>query len=170
MKRTTKLLLMTKFFLALSSGAVMAKEIDLNAPNHGTHKVVLEVSDEELYCLTQNIYFESRGEPVEGQIAVAHVTLNRMRHDKFPNTICGVVWQRKQFSWTHDGLSDRPRNKEAWQNAEEIAKNILSGEIEDNTNGSLFFHSVNVKPYWRNKVNFEVQIGRHLYYKWSGKW
>ena len=56
-------------------------------------------------CLALNIYHEARGERVEGQIAVAHVTMNRVNHEKWPSTICEVVYQPKQFSWTHDKCS-----------------------------------------------------------------
>lgn len=135
-----------------------------------TGVVAHETKGEAEYCLAQNIYFESRGESRAGQIAVGHVTLNRKNHEQFPNTICEVVWERKQFSWTHDGLSDRPRNKEAWQRAQSIARGILNGEIEDNTNGALFFHSTSVKPYWIRKMDFQIKIGRHLFYVWDGKW
>jgi len=64
---------------------------------------------EQLYCGAQNIYHESRGESNLGQIAVAHVVRNRVESPKYPNTVCEVVWQPKQFSWTHDGRSDETK-------------------------------------------------------------
>ena len=131
---------------------------------------VAKFTKKEEYCLAQNIYFESRGEETEGQIAVAHVTMNRVVHKKFPNTICKVVWQNKQFSWTHDGKSDKPRHKVAWAKAQQIARDVLNGELKDNTNGSLFFHTAGVSPYWKKKVTFEKRIGYHLFYSWDGKW
>src|SRR5210317_144981 len=66
------------------------------------------VAKDDMYCLQQNIYFEARNQSINGQIAVAWVTLHRVDDPRYPNTICEVVWQRKQFSWTHDGKSGKP--------------------------------------------------------------
>ena len=62
---------------------------------------------QEVYCGAQNVYFESQGEPGLGMVAVSQVVINRVEDTRWPNTICEVVWQNKQFSWTHDGKSDR---------------------------------------------------------------
>jgi len=69
----------------------------------------------EVHCLALNIYHEARGETFEGKLAVAAVTLNRVRHKRFPDGVCEVVWQPRQFSWTHDGKTDRPYNQKAWE-------------------------------------------------------
>ena len=70
----------------------------------------LPVEDQELqadiYCGAQNIYFEAGSEPFEGMMAIADVTINRKKDTRWPDSICNVVWQDKQFSWTHDGKSD----------------------------------------------------------------
>ena len=76
----------------------------------------------ELRCLAQNIYFEARGERQAGQLAVGLVTMNRVNSKRFPNTVCKVVWQKRQFSWTHDGKSDRPTDMKAWKLAQKIAE------------------------------------------------
>lgn len=172
MKKAGYLLTTTMLFLAISLGACTADEIKAETlQNEETlNPAANNVSSEELYCLAQNIYFESRGESTEGQIAVAHTTLNRVAHRKFPNTICKVVWQTKQFSWTHDGLSDRPRNKKAWKKAQRIAKDVVNGTIKDNTNGALFFHSTHVKPYWVKYMGSKIKIDKHIFYEWNGKW
>ena len=68
---------------------------------------VAETDRDEIYCAAQNIYFESRGEPDIGQVAVALVVLNRVNDRRWPSTICDVVWQDKQFSWTHRSKSTR---------------------------------------------------------------
>jgi len=62
----------------------------------------------EIKCLADNIYFEALTESDAGKIAVANVTMNRVKHPAFPNSVCDVVWEPKQFSWTHDGKSDKP--------------------------------------------------------------
>lgn len=77
-------------------------------------------------CLALNVYFESRSEAsVLSQFAVAQVTMNRVMSDKYPNSICDVVWQKGQFSWTHDGKSDKPYEKQAWDRAQWVAKVTL---------------------------------------------
>ena len=80
---------------------------------------------ETLTCLAMNIYFEARSESTLGQHAVAQVTMNRVASDKYPNSVCDVVWQSGQFSWTNDGKSDVPKNKEAWEKAKHIAKRMV---------------------------------------------
>ena len=118
----------------------------------------------ERECLALNVYHEARSESIEGQIAVAQVTVNRVQHEYFPDTICDVVWDRYQFSWTHDGLSDRATETDAWKDAMLVAQAVLSNRVEDNTNGSLFYHADYVNPGWPN-MKTTAKIGRHIFYK-----
>jgi N-acetylmuramoyl-L-alanine amidase len=122
---------------------------------------------EETRCLALNIYFESRGEPEEGQIAVAHVTLNRVQNSRFPDTICAVVYQPKQFSWTHIRRSHTPSNRAAWKQSKRIAETAIKWYAvgEDFSDGALFFHADYVNPYWSKHFTKTVQIGRHIFYK-----
>ena len=130
--------------------------------------------DEEIDCLAKNIYYEARSEPPVGRHAVAWVTLNRVEHRKFPSTICKVVWQKSQFSWTHDGKSDRPYEKEHWKEAlkvaEQVYRNYYEEEYLDPTNGATFYHAVYVKPKWRHSMSSSVKIGKHIFYTWDGSW
>ena len=64
-------------------------------------------------CLSLNIYFEARNQSIKGMALVAEVTINRVRHPDWPSRVCEVVWQNKQFSWTHDGKSDEPKEKKS---------------------------------------------------------
>ena len=114
----------------------------------------------EIYCLAQNIYFEARGEPENGQFAVAAVTMNRVKSHKYPNTVCKVVWQHSQFSWTNDGKSDRPRNKRAWHRARKIAYMVYSRYFTiqkkthgawDLTRGALHYYSPSLTRFGRTK-------------------
>ena len=82
-------------------------------------------------CLALNVYFEARSEPMIAQFAVAQVTMNRVASEKYPDNVCDVVWQKKQFSWTHDGKSDKPKEAKAWEVAQWVAKVVL--EDEDRT-------------------------------------
>jgi spore germination cell wall hydrolase CwlJ-like protein len=121
---------------------------------------------DQLYCLAQNIYFESRGESYEGQAAVAWVTLNRMMNDQFPSTICKVVWQRKQFSWTHDGRSDTPRDDQSWERAQVIALDVVDNYDPDfdPTVGSTYFHERSISPGWSKKFERVGRIDNHVFY------
>lgn len=125
---------------------------------------------EERDCLALNIYHEARGESIEGQIAVAQVTVNRVNHDYFPNSVCEVVWDSGQFSWTQDGRSDRVRDQRAYEVALNIAEWVLLGREDDPTNGAVFYHADHVNPFWARKVDQETQIGDHIFYTWNGTW
>jgi spore germination cell wall hydrolase CwlJ-like protein len=122
--------------------------------------------DAQLYCLAQNIYFESRGESLEGQAAVAWVTLNRVLDHRFPNTICKVVWQDSQFSWTQDGNSDVPGEAMSWDRAQDIALDLVYNydpEL-DPTSGSTYFHERSVRPSWSRRFERVGQIDNHIFY------
>ncbi len=77
--------------------------------------------DDDRIALACNIYWEARTESYEGMLAVVAVTLNRVAHSSYPNTVREVVWQRRQFSWTHDGLYDTPRHRTSWREALQMA-------------------------------------------------
>lgn len=115
-----------------------------------------------LACLATAIYFEARGEPIDGQLAVAEVILNRVASPDFPDDVCGVVWQKKQFSWTHDGKSDKPKDKAAYAVATNIAKQALSGDVLGH--GATFYHAEYVRPYWSKKLTYVGKIGTHIFY------
>ena len=121
-------------------------------------------------CLADNIYFEARNETTKGQIAVALVTLNRVRSNKYPNTICKVVWEHKQFSWTSDGLSDKPKNKKAYKKAIHIARILIESKllgwgIIDYTNGATHYHANYIQPYWSYNLKRLSKIEDHIFYK-----
>lgn len=120
---------------------------------------------ESLICLALAIYFEARSEPREGQIAVAHVILNRVEHPRFPNDVCAVVKQRNQFSFYWDGKPENPREPEAWRDALFYARATMQDVIPDPTNGALFYHADYVEPRWRTAFVRTAQIGRHIFYR-----
>ena len=122
-------------------------------------------------CLALNVYFEARDQNLVGQIAVAHVTMNRVKDAYFPDTICDVVWQDNQFSWTHDGKSDVPRNAEAWEMAQAIASLVYYEKYPDITNGAEFYHADYIsKPQWAAYMEPSRRIGNHIFYVWDGSW
>ncbi len=123
-------------------------------------------NEDQLYCLAQNIYFESRGEIKAGQAAVAWVTLNRVLDNEHPDTICDVVWEDSQFSWTHDGKSDTPKDKAAWKRAQALALQIVDSYDPniDPTEGSTYFHEQSISPGWSDDFKRVSQIGNHIFY------
>lgn len=123
-------------------------------------------------CLALNIYHEARGEGIEGWLAVAFVTVNRKYSDRFPDSICEVVYDKYQFSWTHDNIPDEPdltryADKKAWGYISEFAKGFLENYdyIVDPTNGSLYYHTHKVAPYWKQHFTEVATIGSHIFYK-----
>ena len=130
-----------------------------------------EFEERERRCLATAIYFEARGEPVRGQIAVGQVILNRVRSPLFPETICGVVYQGQmqrgcQFSFACDGHTDTPKNNSQWELAQELSRQITSGqEWLPEVGYSTFYHADYVRPGWARKMNKIDSIGRHVFYK-----
>ena len=130
-----------------------------------------EFEERERRCLATAIYFEARGEPLRGQVAVAQVILNRVRSPIFPQTICGVVYQGQhqkgcQFSFTCDGKTDNPRNDAQWAQAQDISRQIMGGELWLPEVGySTFYHANYVSPRWAGSMNKIDKIGRHIFYK-----
>ena len=117
------------------------------------------ISNKDIKCLADNIYHEARGEPYAGQVAVARVTLNRVAHSKYPDTICKVVYQRKQFSWTLN-KSAKVKDKRAYLRAWHAAWHALLTPRGSTTH----FHATYVKPKWSTKLTKVRQIGKHIFY------
>ena len=123
-----------------------------------------EAKAKEINCLAMNIYHESRSEPLEGQFAVAHVTMNRVESKRYPDHVCSVVYQRKQFSWTHMIKDHTPNDEKAWETALNIANVVYKGDQPDNTGDAMYYHADYVEPYWADEDKRTVKIGRHIFY------
>ena len=124
---------------------------------------------EAVMCLALNIYFEARSEEPMGQLAVAEVTLNRVTSSRYPDTVCEVVWQRKQFSWTHDGKSDVPKDARAWDMAVRAAKLAMKHrDVVIVGNEVTHYHADYVKPYWTTAYERVAKVGTHIFYKAKG--
>jgi spore germination cell wall hydrolase CwlJ-like protein len=120
----------------------------------------------DMQCLAQTIYFEARGEPLAGQLAVARVVINRAASSSFPDDYCSVVTQRAQFSFVRGGRLPEPnRDSEAWQRAKAIARiahrNMWQSEADD----ALYFHATYVRPRWARKLQARATIDRHIFYR-----
>lgn len=116
--------------------------------------------DNELNCLAKNIYYEARGEPTKGKLAVALVTLNRVKDKRYPKSICAVVYQKNQFSWTRSYSSIK--NAKQWANAKELALvAYMNRDILGNFTAT-HFHAKYVNPRW--KLKKIATIGQHVFY------
>jgi N-acetylmuramoyl-L-alanine amidase len=119
----------------------------------------------ELECLATGIYFESKGEPLAGQLAVGKVIANRANSGgRFPPTYCGVLFQRSQFSFVHGhSLPSVPRSSKQWRTAVAMAKIVDQGLKESAVGNALFFHARYVSPGWHLKR--VASIGNHIFYR-----
>jgi hypothetical protein len=132
----------------------------------------------EQRCLAQGIYFEARGEPDEGQAAVAQVILNRVRNPAYPKSICGVVYQnekwrnRCQFSFACDGRPENITERDAWAKAQKIASDVTSGKIWVTEVGdSTHYHAGYVSPRWDRRMTVMDRLGQHIFYRTkNGGW
>ena len=110
-----------------------------------------------------NVYHEARGEDALGQAAVAWVTLNRVRSPAYPDSVCGVVWQPGQFSWTEDGRSDRMTDLDAIGKAVDVALAASRGKSKDPTGGALHYYAHDrVKPHWSSR-GYRLIVGEHTF-------
>ena len=121
-------------------------------------------------CLAEAVYFESRGEPLAGQIAVAEVVLNRVDDRRYPNTICGVTRQGSggrgcQFSYACDGRSDAMVSRVSRERSEKIATLMIAGRARTVTDGATHFHAAYVRPDWAGRMTRTAKIGHHSFYR-----
>ena len=118
----------------------------------------------DLDCLTRNIYYEAGVESSVGKFAVAHVTVNRLKTGYWGNTICKVVYAKKQFSWTLAHKLPRP-NSQLWAESEDVARKVLAGHRVRGLTKSLYYHAVYIKdPNWADPKHEAGQIGQHVFY------
>ena len=121
---------------------------------------------EELHCLAGAVYFEARGEPLEGQLAVAQVIVNRAEDRRFPSNYCGVVYQRSQFSFVKGGRMPKVRTgSAAWKRAEAIARIAHRGLWDSKAGDALFFHANYVRPRWSHRKVALATIDTHVFYR-----
>ena len=120
----------------------------------------------DMRCLAQAIYFEARGEPLDGQLAVGRVVINRAESGVFPADYCGVVTQRAQFSFVRGGVIPTPdTSSSAWKRAVAVAQ-IAHQELWDSpVKDALFFHATYVNPGWARKKVATARLARHVFYR-----
>ncbi|MCP1470115.1 spore germination cell wall hydrolase CwlJ-like protein [Sphingobium sp. OAS761] len=118
----------------------------------------------DMQCLAGAVYFESKGESLEGQLAVARVVINRARSGRFPDSLCGVVYQRSQFSFVRGNSMPPIRmNGRSWREAVAIAQIAMDDSWDSRAEGALFFHARRVSPGWGKKQL--AAIDNHIFYR-----
>lgn len=124
--------------------------------------------DHEIHCLATNMYYEARGESEKGVLAVALVTMNRVKDSLFPDSVCEVVFQKVkktcQFSW----VCKKPKvnfEEEKFQKMLNLAKKVYNGQVKDFTRGATHFHNATIQPNWASAKVKTLQIGNHIFYR-----
>jgi len=157
---------------ALLSVSVIAQTM----PQQVAEEVITETKEvmaKDVECLANNIYYEAGRESFEGKLAVAQVTINRTKSNRYPNTICGVVYQKDkingkilcQFSWVCEKVHTN-KNKYLWEEAQYIAKKALTEPIAHAkiaAHNVMYFHGAYINPGW-NKKGVVMRIGNHIFY------
>jgi spore germination cell wall hydrolase CwlJ-like protein len=145
--------------------------------------VVSMVNPEELECMSKNIYFEAAMESTAGKLAVAQVTMNRVKSNTWPNTVCKVITQGKhydngfpvrdrcQFSWYCDGKHDEPYMGSMWRESQEVARYVLTTpDLMDITDGATHYHADYISsPRWADPKRKTVEIDTHIFFNHSRK-
>lgn len=123
-----------------------------------------DTPDEETDCLARAVYWESKGEPLAGQLTVAQVIINRAHSGRFAGTVCGVVRQRGQFSFVHSGsIPGAPQGSRDWHTAVAIAQIATQDLAESPAPRALFFHARRVNPGWH--LTRVATVGNHVFYR-----
>lgn len=170
----------SKFFLAYLLQAFSVFNANPTMP---------DIDQTEAYCLAKNIYYEAKSEDIQGQVAVAAVTMNRVKNDNYPKTVCEVVKYRVisketkkiacAFTWYCDkNKGENPisftnkdgtineRALQQFRTASIIAISFLSGQLKDNTNGATHFHNPHIsEPLWARTYIKTMSLGNHDFYK-----
>ena len=143
--------------------------------------VFLNIKD--VMCMAKNIFFEAAVESTAGKLAVAQVTLNRVRSKNYPNTICDVVYEGRhhasgfpkrdqcQFSWYCDGRGDEPAESQLWIDSQDLAKYVIlrQGDLIDITDGATHYHARYIDaPRWAGQKKVTAKIDEHIFYRGRG--
>jgi spore germination cell wall hydrolase CwlJ-like protein len=127
------------------------------------------------HCLAEVMYYEARGEGVDGEKAVAEVVIARTHNRNYPRSVCDVVYEGResgrkagcQFSFVCDGSLDRPREPGAWAHVRFLAEKIMAGQepIGGETGNAIAYHNIGVNPAWADTMEKTTQIGNHVFYR-----
>ena len=155
--------------LAYARETTAPTSFDLSLDKYGN-----KVSQKDVWCMAQAIYFEARGESYRGQVAVGQVVMNRLAHPIYPKDICQVVFQNQQmhnacqFSFACDGRPELVTDQKSWKQADEIAKGVISGSLYLTEVGkATHYHANYVYPDWAPRLKRVAKIGHHIFYQFK---
>ncbi len=155
---------MTTHLTTILKYAVLVLSVTLTATLHANsypkQSEMQNLSKQQLECLSLNAYHESKGESDKGMLAVIFTTLNRVKDNRFPKTVCGVVYQKSQHSWTKH--NPKIKEKEQYERAKRLAQEVVDGKHKDVSGGAIYFNSLHRKP---SGTVCTVRIGGHSFYK-----
>jgi spore germination cell wall hydrolase CwlJ-like protein len=164
------LFVMKEYFALKDEVQDLKKKLDVPVPVNTYQQIKHTKLD--AFCMAKNIYHEARGESYEGKLAVAQVTINRLKSGRWGKNICSVVMSPYQFSWANDQSIrwSHPRGAK-WQEAQAITKQVLVDGVRlVGMDKVKYFHADYVAPRWRHHKRRVVQIDRHIFYKEVPKW
>jgi hypothetical protein len=163
-----------------AASGVLSAALEVAAQGVGSDRRLDTEAARDLRCLAEGIYFEARGEPWRGQLAVGRVILNRVASKQYPNTVCDVVYQnshlhnRCQFSFACDGKADNIRNSDAWFSVRGFASWLLANnestpggsgyQVLASLDSATHYHADYVLPHWAKHFELTARIGRHIFY------
>lgn len=143
--------------------AIVTQDDDFDTLAQAVAAQTGELDDRELRCLASGVYYESKGEPLAGQLAVAQTIINRTKSGRFPKSICGVLTQAGQFSFVRGGSVPSAEGRAGWATAVAVAKVAARDLWDGAADEALYFHARRVAPGWRaTKI---AAIGNHVFYR-----
>lgn len=122
--------------------------------------------DKDCTILSEAAYYEARGESDAGVVSVLHTILNRVAHNSWPDSVQGVVYKPKHFSYTHDGSMKQGMNdQKQFARMNVLAYDVLHGLVDSPVGNSTHYHTTKVNPYWVSDVNYIANVGNHRFYR-----
>ena len=127
---------------------------------------VRQTADDDFECMATSIYFEAAIEPYEGKLAVGEVIMNRVDNDQYPDNVCDVIKQHRQFSWYEDGISNLPnKTTHSWRESERAAEEVMFSITSSFHPDVQYYHADYVDPYWNRNMTKVATIGAHIFYR-----
>jgi spore germination cell wall hydrolase CwlJ-like protein len=151
--------------LGVGQGTAVAAPVQKSLDELVGEREAAAAPDGEQDCLAKAVYFESRGEPIQGQLAVAQVVMNRAASGRYPTSLCEVITQKAQFSFIRNGRFPTPdETSQAWRKAVAIAAIARDKLVSTLPSDVLWYHAEYVAPAWGKRLTRTAQIGLHIFY------
>lgn len=143
---------------------IMALALSIDVRNTVHFDKLMCLTSTSCRTLAEVIVYEGRGESRRGRIAIASVVMNRVKSDKFPNSVVEVVRQKGQFSYRQDWYSQEKPLSEDWEDAYEVAQAVMSGKLKSPVGRATFYHAKKKRVWWSKKMRLVASIDNHRFY------